>query len=212
MAVASQPQQKFTQITYDGQIVHQPVSPYEYKPLSERHNEFRLIRLEPSSHVNSPIRAHLEHHSLQDPPPYVALSYEVGNPGNYSFIAIDAGNFYDINVPVSANLNAALHHLRHLGYLLLWIDSLCIDQTSDEEKNSQILRIQNIYQESRQVVAWLGPEAAGSCMVLRHMRTFPRGLRRPGKKSSQLLKHDLVRILAELRAFFSRTYWQRIWV
>src|ERR1700754_312611 len=119
MEVANQLQ--FVQTTYENRVVNQPVSPYRYTAVSERHNEFRLIRLEPSNDLASPMVACLQHHSLLDPPPYVALSYEVGNPGFYRLVLLDG-----VQVPVSANLFAALHHLRHLGFLLLWIDSLCI--------------------------------------------------------------------------------------
>ena len=65
---------KLITTSYAGEWVQQPVSPYVYSPLSERDNEIRLVRLKSSREPASRIEGSLEHHSLLDAPPYVALS------------------------------------------------------------------------------------------------------------------------------------------
>lgn len=198
---------EFVTTTYAGQTVKRPLSPYRYHPLSERTNEFRLVRLESSKDPAAPIKASLEHHSLLNPPPYVGLSYEVGNPGLYNLIDLDG-----IKVPVSANLFSALHHLRQHGFLLLWIDCICINQSSDEEKSSQILWIQVIYQEAQQVAVWLGPENHGSWRVMRHLRLLRKAQVRARRLSPATIEEYDKVILPELRNFFLRSYWNRVWV
>jgi hypothetical protein len=197
----------FTSTTYAGLNVRQPVSPYRYTALSERNNEFRLVRLEASNDHTAPITAYLQHHSLLNPPPYIALSYEVGNPELYNFLTLDG-----IQVPVGLNLQAALCHIRHHGFFLLWIDSLCINQSSDEEKNSQILRIQVIYQEAQRVAVWLGPESYGSWKVMQHLQAFGQRQTRVNRISATKIDDIDRELTQELYHFFSKSYWNRVWI
>lgn len=45
---------------------------------------------------------------------------------------------------------------------VLWVDSICIDQKNDEEKNHQITLMCNIYKSARKTYFWLGEAAAGT--------------------------------------------------
>src|SRR6202044_3617129 len=67
-------------IYFDGEVVSVPISPYQYKPLIQIENEFRLVELQPNHSHH--IKATLRHYSLLDPPSYTALSYQCGDPRN----------------------------------------------------------------------------------------------------------------------------------
>jgi hypothetical protein len=54
-------------IYFDGEVVSVPISPYQYKPLIQIENEFRLVELQPNHSYH--IKATLRHYSLLDPPP-----------------------------------------------------------------------------------------------------------------------------------------------
>jgi hypothetical protein len=58
---------------------------------------------------------------------------------------------------VTASLRDALVRLRlKNGVRVVWADALCIDQSGDEEKSSQVRRMNSIFYRARCVVIWLG--------------------------------------------------------
>jgi len=189
----------------DGEVVSVPISPYQYKPLIQIDNEFRLVELQPSHSHH--IKATLRHYSLLDPPMYTALSYRCGDPRNLKWIEVD-----HFEVPIPSNLDLALRQLRLHGYKLLWVDCLCIDQNNEEEKNSQIVRMATIYQEASTVAASLGPEEHGSAKVmqmLQWMRDCRR--KRPQQPARPEISH-LQSLRTELGEFLRRPYWTRVWI
>jgi hypothetical protein len=77
-------------------------------------------------------------------------------------------NGFEVFVP--PNLHNALLHLRTLGILgPLWIDALCINQTDDTEKTIQVARMNQIFGNAAEVLAWLGTGDARSVSVMRDM-------------------------------------------
>lgn len=46
--------------------------------------------------------------------------------------------------------------------MYLWADAICIDQTSNEERASQILLMEDIFRSAETVYAWLGEAQDGS--------------------------------------------------
>jgi hypothetical protein len=62
-------------------------------------------------------------------------------------------------VRVTTNLWQALVRLRvRPGTSHLWIDALCIDQSSTEGKSSQIPLIGKIYSQAEKVLIWIDEE------------------------------------------------------
>ncbi|KAG4431179.1 hypothetical protein IFR05_013342 [Cadophora sp. M221] len=87
----------------------------EYSPLNPDLNEIRLLTLLPDDDGNSSVGCILDHVSLINPPEFAALSYFWGDQAITKPIAING-----ITVPVTANLESALQHLRAKGYSRLW--------------------------------------------------------------------------------------------
>jgi len=64
-------------------------------------------------------------------------------------------------VPVTVNLYEALVYVRNLRTpRLLWVDSLCINQTRKREKAHQVQRMHLIYGQSH-CITWMGVESGG---------------------------------------------------
>lgn len=105
---------EFQDVYFEGRYIRRPVSPYVYRALDHRRNEFRLVRLQKSSVSSTAIALALENHSLLDFPEFIALSYEWGHPEAYEFIAMDG-----VNIPVTVNLRKALKQLREHDWTLL---------------------------------------------------------------------------------------------
>jgi Heterokaryon incompatibility protein (HET) len=90
-----------------------------------------------------------------------------------------------------------------LGNLLqplsLWVDALCINQQDQNEKAVQIGNMYQIFANAQWVVAWLGPEADESEVVMNAI------------KQGHSLDVGFVPVSA-LLSFFSRPWWTRVWV
>ncbi|KAL6888021.1 heterokaryon incompatibility domain-containing protein [Trichoderma evansii] len=64
---------------------------------------------------------------------------------------------------------AALRRLRSMGDLTLWIDGICIDQTSIAERSAQVALMRDIYKQAAEVVVWLGEEDEASKTAIQYL-------------------------------------------
>lgn len=93
---------------------------------------------------------------------YEAVSYTWGDSTHKTSISLNGRT-----VQVTANLACALRHLRRpRDSRLLWIDALCINQADGLEVNSYVQRMWAIYQNSRNVVVFLGESSQASDQAL----------------------------------------------
>jgi hypothetical protein len=132
---------------------------FEYTPLANpRH--IRLIILRPALSDAQPIVCFLKEVSLDDydnPLPYEALSYTWG--AKYGTLPITCNGQ---TLLVTPNCESVLQHLRQkLKDRVLWIDTICIDQQSVQEKNEQVPLMGEIYVSATRAVIWLGPGLPG---------------------------------------------------
>lgn len=144
----------------------------------------RLLRL-PDSPSSSPLRITLETLPLDKCPAYLALSYTWGPSGplsssssptsppspNHLLISLNNHPF-----PILPNLSSALHHLSTTHpSSLLWIDSICIDQSSATERASQLSVMDRIYASASETLVWLGPATPRSARAVSVIRNVARG-------------------------------------
>ncbi|KAL1854940.1 hypothetical protein Daus18300_011260 [Diaporthe australafricana] len=104
---------------------------------------------------------------------------------------------------VPTSLSAALEALRdETEDVLVWADSMCINQRSNRDKTQQLPLIPEIYSKAEQVVVWLGVEKDDS-------------------EQAQELLHSLVTDEVQLSplldlgsvvSLFDREFWSRLWV
>ena len=85
---------------------------------------------------------------------YEALSYVWGDAMVTTTLSLN-GQTYQ----VTTNLEAALRALRLQDKdRLIWIDAICINQTSIQERNQEVPRMGQIYRRARHVIIWMGRE------------------------------------------------------
>jgi hypothetical protein len=137
---------------------------YIHVPLAGSHS-IRVLRLEPAPLQTSPLRCSLAEVSLDPSPEYWALSYswEAQSP----FCPVECGGGI---LHITPNCMAALRQLRHSHEeRTLWIDSICIDQTSLEERSHQVALMGEIYKRAKQVIAWLGEGDSSTEQAIRRL-------------------------------------------
>ncbi|KAH8658305.1 heterokaryon incompatibility protein-domain-containing protein [Xylariales sp. PMI_506] len=167
-------------------------------PLNRNRREIRRLALLPKS-AGSAIVCSCETVSLLDDPDYEALSYVWGDASSQDTIT-----FGGSTVSVTANLAAALSHLRLADQpRLLWIDALCINQSSPDEKSQQVLMMGDIYKGARPVLVWLGEADAQSSACFESILEFASQDDMPWEKKNDLFSFyfDLVE-----KRWFSRVW------
>jgi hypothetical protein len=158
--------------------------------------------------------------------PYHALSYTWGK-------AIESHNIWleDKPFPIRANLYEFLKQCRPKeDSSFLWIDAICIDQTSYTERGDQVARMMSIYKHAETVVIWLGPASDDSNLAISELIRIPNeawAQVKAGEDWPALLQRLFIdegwtplpsdnekvnnRALHAIRELFSRPWWTRVW-
>jgi hypothetical protein len=128
---------------------------YTYRPLKTPLS-IRLIELLPGT-GNERLQCRLLDGSMDNPPLYAAVSYVWGDETQrYPMICDDA------DMDITQNLAAALLRFRKkTSSVILWVDSICMNQKDELEKTHQVRLMGDIYQKAEVVLIWLGDEEEG---------------------------------------------------
>jgi hypothetical protein len=137
-----------------------PPHPSYYRSLIG--DEFRVLILDPGE-VGSTITGQIETFNLGEPLMYHALSYVWGQEPPVQQILVNGKTTF-----IRPNLFFALQRIRALQsvQMRIWIDSLCINQSDDLERNGQVLRMAQIYNKADGVFVWLGEENLTSRLAI----------------------------------------------
>ncbi|KAL6837228.1 heterokaryon incompatibility domain-containing protein [Trichoderma camerunense] len=125
---------------------------YTHIPLTLTRS-IRLIHLEAAAHLTDGLRCTLAEVALDSNPVYKALSYSWDAQTPSHPIECDGATLL-----ATQNCMAALRRLRSMDDLTLWIDGICIDQTSIAERSAQVALMRDIYKQAAEVIVWLGEE------------------------------------------------------
>lgn len=171
----------------------------------------RLLHLSPRKSAHDRVlHAALETTRLSERPDYMAISYTWADPDGDRSLSevIFLGDLW-IPVPITLNCAAALRRLRSAHRIqTLWIDSICINQFSTDEKSHQVGLMRDIYSRASSVAIFLGgDEDAPDTRLLEETGD---GLFYSGNQGDIIW--DAVRDHVAVRALFDRPYWSRIWV
>jgi hypothetical protein len=193
---------------------------FNYQSLDNTKNEIRVVKLQnrASSPDSTDIICVLEHVSLDDKPHYVALSYVWGDPGRTYPIVLDG-----FKVQVTENMYQALLQLQRASDpYTLWVDALCINQTDNSERGTQVQLMTRIYSEAAQVFIWLGLEDEGSIVAIHQLRGLGQAflkLRETPDFDSRiqlfvefLLKDGSFRLNEIWKLIRQRPWWRRLWI
>lgn len=141
---------------------------------------------------------------------YEALSYTWGDSTDKQACFVNKRPFL-----ATRNLEAALMRLRHESQeRLLWVDSICINQTNVAEVNTQVQRMWAIYERARQVVVFLGPEADDSDEAFRLLSILsPMQANNGDSYITKLLsEQNMAASWNALLCLMRRGWWSRAWI
>jgi len=195
-----------------------------YQPLRKAAQEIRLLTITASGDEASPIECAMDSMTLAQAPRFLALSYLWGDPRMAHEIWLNGHKFQ-----VTTNLHQALLVLRHRPVVdHVWIDAICIDQSSNDEKSWQVALMGNIYSRAAQVLGWLGPAADDSDAALDLVRRWGEAIERFANRdevgrlehSPESMRAAIAAIdnpfdatgFSGLRKLFARPYWSRVWI
>lgn len=100
--------------------------------------------------------------SLASNPVFEAISYHWGDAEEKIDITCNG-----TTIGIIRNLYQVLWQMRQeqkLGYF--WADAVCINQSDDVEKTSQVQMMRDIYASASNVLVWLGPEQPTDCAAI----------------------------------------------
>lgn len=190
------------------------VEPFKYKPLTAEKQEIHLFRLKIGADQRQ-LKGYLEHYDLDACPEYRALSYEWGSDVRNQRLLIN-----DCSLLIGDNLRSFLHHFSQLAtngrryteaWLYakpshyLWIDHICIDQSSVRERGHQVQLMSRSFQQATATVAWLGTSSSAVGLLTRD-------LERGGDDDSSIDMDATVTREPLEAAFLQLPYWNRLWI
>ncbi|KAF5720554.1 heterokaryon incompatibility het-6 [Fusarium globosum] len=179
---------------------------YQYRPIEDA--SIRLVRILPER--KTMIKCEIIHVSLEQPPPYKAISYTWGDTGDTRKIELEG-----CLIPIAVSLHGALQALRKKqSSVLVWADALCINQKDRDERSQQVQLMPFIYSNADSVAIWLGPEENDSTRAVSFLDAVATTGEPFGSSNvSKLLaagaeNGDLLAVVS----LFGREYWRRLWV
>ncbi|KAF2812030.1 uncharacterized protein BDZ99DRAFT_383924, partial [Mytilinidion resinicola] len=128
---------------------------YKFEPLVYA-NEIRLLRVTKSS-SHEGWEYSIEHHVLETAPSFETVSYVWGdgNQRHTLSIGVTPGD-RSYAIFINENLQEAIPWLSwHCRTGYLWIDQICINQISINERNHQVKIMGKIYSHGKRVLVWL---------------------------------------------------------
>jgi len=137
---------------------------YTYTPLRRDSKYIRVIKLRPASTFQETLHCEIIIEELHvNPPAYEAISYawEGQSQSQDHFIVCHDkdGDGEGKKLLLTRNCDAALRHVRlAIDSRVVWIDSICIDQTSIQERNHQVGIMGDIYAFAQRVLVCLGED------------------------------------------------------
>ena len=182
---------------------------FTHKPLDLLGDSIRLVELLPKLDDGF-LHCRLRNTLLQSGIPYFAVSYMWGavDESNCEWIKID-----DIAFAVQPNLWEFLSVLRRQArneIVVLWIDAISIDQQEISERNHQVRRMKEIYENASQVLVWLGPEADDSARAFKALKRKPS--LEEQEDSDYMESLDWEEDWQGLLKLCLREYWSRVWI
>ncbi|KAK5273866.1 hypothetical protein LTR99_000879 [Exophiala xenobiotica] len=181
---------------------------FRHKPLPGAGDAIRLLRLQPGGE-DEPLQGSLEIHTLDNKPQYDALSYMWANKEPKRVLHVDSQRFL-----LRPNIYSFLLRLRLPDKpRMVWLDSVCINQNSVDERSQQVSLMRDIYSSCQECQAWLGEsdEHRGDEVieVLKKSPADTQGMLDLNYLVRQLYHRQLTEAF---KRWLAHPYWGRIWM
>lgn len=186
------------------------VDPSVSFPTIDPTRQIRLLLLSLGREQSLVCRHHVV--SIDEPPPYEALSYVWGSAEELQDLTIDGYAF-----KVTQNLYAALNHLLlpDGAVRVLWIDAICINQGAEQsdlaERGYQVRLMSRIFSHATKVVAYLGEPYPGLFEAMEFISVAAGGQQSHVDQLTQSADCNIPQVCRALISFFNRPWWGRIW-
>jgi hypothetical protein len=133
---------------------------FRHETLNRTTHSFRLVKVLPYRSIDNLLQLSLWHGDISSTA-YSCLSYRWGEQSRRHTVLVNGKEFF-----VGENLHSFLEeaHTWTQGSSncddgVLWIDSICINQDSVEERGHQVQLMGRIYTNAKEVFVWLGHES-----------------------------------------------------
>jgi hypothetical protein len=187
------------------------LDPYRYKPIQS--DEVRLCRfVKETDHI----WAKLVTFSISQLPLYQTLSYGCSEDRREDcmnwHIKVDGRG-----LSVLGSLQPFFKALRDKDLLLdgtwWWIDSICINQADEEERNQQVKLMRRLYSDCSACVIWLGQAAGHDDDAVDFIQDIDRlGKRNVSDEIRKKYRQEEYQLSwSPLLTFLSRRWWTRVW-
>jgi hypothetical protein len=182
--------------------------PFVYDDIDRDSNQIRLLRiLRPNA--TSEVQLEIFHTNLDDNPTYKALSYTWGSPADPRH----GINLNGYHFEVRENLWHALRRFQAGNIApVIWIDAICINQLSDNERNHQVAKMKRIYEQATEVVVWLGISYDDSDLAIKLTKELYDYRKSVSWVTQRFSMLDIRSALRALSRLLGREYWWRIWI
>lgn len=192
---------------------------FKHQPMQDHAKEIRLLRFVDVNDVTE-LKLEITNFDQSSAPPYVALSYEWGEPdpdidtsmtvsGKQLAVRYNLQDF--LRVIISKIRSRRLH--TDLWY---WADAICIDQSTMSERNAQVSIMEKVYASAQEVFAWLGRfELAHETIISDFIGSTRDVLQIRYTSTSQVVQDRDSRawsMLQDVVSICSASYWNRRWI
>ncbi|KAM0344815.1 hypothetical protein ACHAPU_007197 [Fusarium lateritium] len=183
------------------------------KGILDQDDSFRLISLDPGD-ADTPLTLHRLHTTLHDAPPYEAVSYVWGDTNESASVQVrDYLGIESTQISITSNCHDALMNLRDTGSSrVLWIDSICIDQSSSTEKTHQLNLMAHIYQNASQVLVYLGKGTDDSDIAMKFVRELDQPPDHFRNNAIEEVPSTVPDEREAVNILFQRPWFYRVWV
>lgn len=209
---------------------------FKHEPLADPAGQIRLVEI--ISQTGMPLELSISAHQITQSPNYFAISYTWGDSRFAKSIKVNGKS-----MAVTENCRYALTQVRDRyqsrpgEHVLIWVDSMCINQNDNNEKSYQVSMMSAIYTGASRVLACVGPHHDNSHILrnffdsleipspelhfhqgkypLLHHNVLPaiEGYLQLSIRDSSMFTHDFsVLLIDAFTAFASRSYWRRVWI
>ncbi|GKT41673.1 heterokaryon incompatibility protein 6, OR allele [Colletotrichum spaethianum] len=195
-----------------------PPPRYIHEPLAK--GQFRLLHLLAGKEEDDEVHVRLTAESIDTAVQYHAISYTWGVDGETASIFCEGKH-----IRITKSLFDALKRWRRADEeIVLWADSICIDQQNTLEKTNQIMLMAEIYSRAESVFIWLGNDDAhlegiedlikAALEIIPEVVDDPRKNRENAALADIRMETDEVQDLnwGALRSLLSHTWFERKWV
>lgn len=179
-------------------------------------NHIRVIELLPGEAkdvIKCNLTIELRHYAQK---PYDAISYVWGGEKDNEIICCQKS----MRVTTSlANSLRAIREKNAMRSIRLWADAISINQHDAEEKNNQVKRMGQVYENATQVHIWLGPDEDGIAQdlfdLIKNWIRLLKEYKEPSRVPHTVTKSDLYTELNRglyLAKLMDRPWFSRVWV